>query len=91
MMGSALQEITIKKNTYPLNVLAEHAHRTTENLLFQESDKKPYLTLIGLLPTYLCLLVVNIRFAVLLVLEIRKTGFRFFHSISEVIGIILCI
>ncbi|CAH3146282.1 unnamed protein product [Porites lobata] len=47
-----------------------------------ESDKRPYLTLIGLLPTYLCLLVVNIRFAVLLVLEIRKTGFQFFHSIS---------
>ncbi|KAM7426634.1 hypothetical protein ABFA07_022109 [Porites harrisoni] len=56
-----------------------------------ESDKRPYLTLIGLLPTYLCLLVVNIRFAVLLVLEIRKTGFQFFHSISGVIGIILCI
>ncbi|CAH3160802.1 unnamed protein product [Porites evermanni] len=48
-----------------------------------ESGKQPYLTLISLLPTYLCLLVVNIRFAVLLVLEIRKTGFRFFRRIRE--------
>ena len=30
-MGSSLRETTIKKNTYPLNVVAEHAHRTTEN------------------------------------------------------------
>ena len=31
MMGSSLHEITIKKNTYPLNVLAEHVHQKTEN------------------------------------------------------------